>query len=67
MSSNTIGTIVIAGLLLITLILGWFLFSALIYFLITLILDLKFSLINVSYLFLGIIIFKAFYPKNVFI
>ncbi len=67
MSSNAIGTIIIAGLLLITLILGWFLFPALIYFLITLIFDLKFSLINVSYLFLGIIIFKSFYPKNVFI
>jgi hypothetical protein len=67
MSSNAIGTIIIAGLLLIILLFGWFLFSTSIYFLITVILNLEFSLIKAIYLFLGMIIIKAFYPKNVFI
>jgi len=67
MSSNAIGTIIIAGLLLIILFFGWFLFSTSIYFLITIILSLKFSLIKALYLFLGMITIKAFYPKNVFV
>jgi hypothetical protein len=66
MSSNAIGTIVIAGLLLVTLLLGWFLFSTSIFFLITIVLNLEFSLIKAIYLFLGMIIIKAFYPKNIF-
>jgi len=66
MSSNAIGTIIIAGLLLIILFIGWFLFSTSIYFLITIILNLKFSLAKALYLFLGMISIKLFYPKNVF-
>lgn len=66
MSSNTMGTILISGLLLGTLLFGWFLFSTIIYFLITIILNLEFRLIMTLYVFLGIIIIKAFYPKNVF-
>ena len=67
MSSNAIGTIIIAGLLLIILLFGWFLFSTSIYFLFTIILNLEFSLIKALYLFLSMITIKAFYPKNVFI
>lgn len=67
MSTNAIGTIIIAGLLLIILFIGWFLFSTSIYFLITIILNLEFSFINALYLFLGMISIKAFYPKNVFV
>ena len=67
MSSNAIGTIIIAGLLLIILLFGWFLFSTSIYFLITIILNLEFSLIKALYLFLGMMTIKAFYPKNVFV
>jgi len=66
MSTNAIGTIIIAGLLLIILFIGWFLFSTSIYFLITIILNLEFSLIQALYLFLVMISIKAFYPKNVF-
>jgi len=66
-SSNAIGTIIIAGLLLVSLILGWFLFSTVIYWLFALIFNLKFSLTISIYLFLVIITIKAFYPKNVFI
>jgi len=66
-SRNAIGTIIIAGLLLVSLILGWFLFSTVIYWLFTLIFNLKFSLTISIYLFLIIITIKAFYPKNVFI
>ena len=66
-SSNAIGTIIIAGLLLVSLILGWFLCSTVIYWLFTLIFNLKFSLTISIYLFLVIITIKAFYPKNVFI
>ena len=67
MSSNAIGTIIIAGLLLIILLFGWFLFSTSIYFLFTIMLNLEFSLIKALYLFLSMITIKAFYPKNVFI
>ena len=67
MSSNAIGSVIIAGLSLIVLLLGWFVFSTSIYFLITIILNLKFSLIKAIYLFLGMMIIKAFYPKNVFV
>ncbi len=67
MSSNAIGTIIIAGLLLIILLFGWFLFSTSMSFLITIILNLEFSLIKALYLFLGMITIKAFYPKNVFV
>ena len=67
MSSNAIGTIIIAGLLLIILLFGWFLFSTSIFFLITIILNLEFSLIKALYLFLGMTTIKAFYPKNVFV
>jgi len=66
MSNNAIGTIIIAGLLLIILFIGWFLFSTSIYFLITIILNLEFSLTKALYLFLMMISIKAFYPKNVF-
>jgi hypothetical protein len=66
MSTNAIGTTIIAGLLLIILFIGWFLFSTSIYFLITIILNLEFSLIQALYLFLVMISIKAFYPKNVF-
>ena len=66
MSSNAIGTIVIAGLLLIILFIGWFLFLTSIYFLITIILNLELSLTKALYLFLVMISIKAFYPKNVF-
>jgi hypothetical protein len=67
MSSNAIGTVLIAGFLLVILLFGWFLFSTSIYFLITIILNLEFSLIKAIYLFLGMMIVKAFYPKNVFV
>ena len=67
MNNNAIGTIIIAGLLLIILLFGWFLFSTSIYFLITIILNLEFSLIKALYLFLGMITIKAFYPKNIFV
>jgi hypothetical protein len=67
MSSNVIGTVLIAGFLLVILLFGWFLFSTSIYFLITIILNLEFSLIKAIYLFLGMMIIKAFYPKNVFV
>ena len=66
MSSNAIGTIIIDGLLLMILLFGWFLFSTSIYFLITIILNLEFSLIKALYLFLAMMTIKAFYPKNVF-
>ena len=66
MSSNAIGTIIIAGQLLIILFIGWFLFSTSVYFLITMILNLEFVLKEALYLFLVMITIKAFYPKNVF-
>jgi len=67
MSSNAIGTVLIAGFLLVILLFGWFLFSTSIYFLTTIVLNLKFSLIKAIYLFLGMMIVKTFYPKNVFV
>ena len=67
MSSNAVGTIIIAGILLVTLILGWFLLSISIYFLITLVFHLKFDFIISVYLFLSVMCIRAFYPKNVFV
>ena len=64
--SNSIGTIVIASFLLLTLLLMWFLFSTSIYFLMTIILGIDFSLMIALFIFLGMLSIKAVYPKNVF-
>ena len=66
MSNNAIGTIVIAGLLLITLLFGWFLFSTSIYFIITIVLNLEFKLNNALFVFLIMMVIKTIYPKNAF-
>ena len=67
MSSNAVGTIIIAGLLLVTLILGWFVLSTSIYLLISLIFHFKFSFTISVYVFLSVMCIRVFYPKNVFV
>ena len=66
MSTNAIGTIFrIIGIFL-SLIIFWYGTITLIYFIFCLIINVKFDF-NLSFLLFGIfIVFRAFYPKNVF-
>jgi len=66
MSSNAIGTVFRIVLIFLSLIAIWLIPLTIIYYLIALVLGIGFSFLSVIYLFLGIMIFRMFYPKNVF-
>ena len=67
MSKNAIGTIIIASELIISLLIGWFLFSTFTYYILTTIFNMNFSIFNIIFVFITILGIRAFYPKNVFL
>jgi len=67
MSHNAIKTIIIASGLIISLLIGWFLFSTFIYYILTTIFNITFNISNAIFVFITILSIKAFYPKNVFL
>ena len=67
MSSNSIGTIFRIVFIFFSLITIWFIPIAIGYYCITLLLGISFSFYNTMYLFVGVMVFRMFFPKNVFI
>ena len=67
MSHNAIKTIIIASGLIISLLIGWFLFSTFIYYILTTIFNIQFNISNVIFTFIAILSIRVFYPKNVFL
>jgi len=67
MSNNAIGTIIIASGLIISLLIGWFLFLTFIYFVFTIIFNITFKISSAIVIFIAILTLKSFYPKNVFL
>ena len=64
--SNSVGTVMIAGILLLMLLVGWLLFSVFLSFVVVLIFGFEYSFIYALFVFLAIMIIRAIYPKNVF-
>ena len=64
--SNSAGTILIAFNILIILISLWFSLVSLVYFIVAQIIGVAFSIKIASVIFLFTVIFKMFYPRNVF-
>ena len=67
MSNNAIGTVMIAGGLIISLLIGWFLFSTFVYYIFAIILNIPFHMFNAVFVFIAVLGIRAFYPKNVFL
>lgn len=66
MSSNALGTLLRIGVIFISLFLLWFIPTMGVYYLICFVSGMEFSLQGSFYLFSLVILFRAFYPKNVF-
>lgn len=67
MTSNAIGTIFRAFIILASLIFIWFISISVVYLIICFIFDLKFTIFYNLIIFSSIVIVRMFYPKNVFI
>ncbi len=67
MSSNALGTIFRIGLISLGLFCVWFFSIGFIYMIFSFILGFEFSFSIWILLFMGVMIFRMFYPKNVFI
>lgn len=66
MSKNAIGTLFIIGFIFLTLILFWMTLTALFYVTVCFLFEFRFSLKIYFLLFFAIMLFRMFYPKNVF-
>jgi len=66
MSKNTIGTLFIIGFIFISLIVFWISLTAIIYLAVCFIFNFELSIKIYLLIFLAVILFRMFYPKNVF-
>ena len=64
---NTIGTIIRIILIFSVVIFLWFCISSIFYFTFTFIAEIEFSLLGAFYTFSITMLFRMFYPKNVFV